>query len=164
MASVYAGPLFHHKKVALPGSPNLAVAPETRTIEKTVEVIREVPVYRTVQVDRPVEVIRHVPVYRTVVQRVNVPYAVNYERRNSYPIREDRNIQNYAAYPAPNPEPVPLEQHELSGKLDHIKNYLEDHHSIVKRSPILHKIKNKIHSKIHAKKGFFKGGFKKIFG
>lgn len=152
---------------------------------RNVEVIKEVPVIRTVEVEKPVEVIRHVPIVRTVIQRVNVPYPVHIQRHIPYPVHVERHIPvpvtverlhtpittRTGTYPAPIPEPTPVDPtpiipakpHHFTAKLDHIKGLLKSH-SIKKRSPILHKIKNKIKSKIHAKKNHIKSGLKHIFG
>lgn len=110
LALASADPFFH-KKAAILGSPAL-IAPQSRIVERTVEVIKpvevikEVPVIRqvevikevpvevvrTVEVEKPVEVIRHGPVVRTVIQRVAVPYPVHIQRRVPFPVHVERHI------------------------------------------------------------------------
>lgn len=198
-STAYADPLFfHHKKAALLGAPLLglkhhAAAPESRIIEKTVEVIKpvevikEVPVIRNVEVikevpvirtvEKPVEVIKHVPVYRTVIQRVAVPYPVHIERRVPYAVHVDRHIPVPVAverlhtpittHSAPYPEPEPLPETEVEVIPQPHPLAAKLNHLLSLKGHSIHKrspILKKIKAKIHAKKNFIKGGFKKIFG
>lgn len=193
-STAYADPFFHHKKAALLGAPLFGLkhhAPESRIIEKTVEVIKpvevikEVPVIRNVEVikevpvirtvEKPVEVIKHVPVVRTVVQRVAVPYPVHIERRVPYAVHVERHIPvpvtverlhtPISTRTAPYPEPLPLPEPEIVPEPHPLAAKL-DHLLSLKGHSIKKRspILKKIKAKIHAKKNFVKGGFKKIFG